>query len=75
MIPEQRLRISAGRFGSSEEMESPMGRPRKNPVKQVTWNGEECDAIESTVKPQGTGGGVYVPADWIGEQVLVIRLE
>lgn len=33
------------------------------------------EILEKTVKAQGTSGRVYVPPDWIGHQVAIIRLD
>lgn len=52
--------------------EKPMGRPRKNPV-QVDDQGNEY--VESVVMAQSNTGRIYVPAEWIGSRVRVIRLD
>jgi len=52
--------------------ETPMGRPRKNPV-QVDENGQEY--FEAVVTAQGTTGRLYPPKAWIGHRVRVIRLD
>jgi len=33
------------------------------------------EAIEKIVKAQGTSGRVYVPVDWVGKRVMIIRLD
>jgi putative transposon-encoded protein len=35
--------------------------------------GEEM--IEKVVKPSGNSGRVYLPPDWVGKQVKIIRIE
>lgn len=32
------------------------------------------EVIEKTVVPWGNGGGVHVPAEWIGEPVKIVRI-
>jgi putative transposon-encoded protein len=31
--------------------------------------------IEKTVKPSGNSGRVYLPFDWVGHQVKIIRID
>ena len=52
--------------------ETPMGRPRKNPV-QVDDQGNEY--VEGVVKPQSNTGAAYVPRDWCGHRVRVTRID
>ena len=52
--------------------ETPMGRPRKNPV-QVDENGQEY--FEAVVTAQGTTGRLYPPKAWIGHRVRVTRID
>lgn len=33
------------------------------------------EILEKTVKAQGTSGRVYVPPDWIGHRVAIVRLD
>jgi hypothetical protein len=35
--------------------------------------GEEM--IEKEVKPRGNTGGVYLPSDWVGKLVKIIRID
>lgn len=35
--------------------------------------GEEM--IEKQVKPRGNAGGVYLPSDWVGKLVKIIRVD
>jgi len=46
---------------------------RKSFPHTISLTGYEM--IEKVVKARGTSGGIYVPPDWIGKTVAVIRLE
>lgn len=55
--------------GPSSENEA---RAARNMVKLEIF-GEEM--LEKWVKPSGTSGKIYLPPDWIGRWVKVIRVE
>lgn len=40
---------------------------------QFTFEGKE--ALTKQVKKTGTGAHVFVPKDWLGEQVAIVRLD
>lgn len=56
----------------------------ENQMQTLTYTASEFELLNNTgvddghlkvAKAQGTSGGVYVPASWIGDPVLVIRLK
>jgi putative transposon-encoded protein len=51
-----------------------VSRMDKNPLPNVKFEvfGEEM--IEKEVKQSGNNGRVYLPPDWIGKQVQIIRI-
>lgn len=55
--------------------EKPMGRPRKDPVTIIEYNGERKESIEVIVMAQSTTGRIYTPKDWIGHKVLCILVD
>ena len=52
--------------------ETPMGRPRKNPVLTDDQGNEYFEAV---VAAQGTTGRLYPPRDWVGHRVRVTRMD
>ena len=59
--------IKAADLRDTEERESP-----KNKVKFEIY-GEEM--IEKKVKSSGNSGRVYLPPNWVGHQVKIIRID
>jgi putative transposon-encoded protein len=55
---------------SSNEYHSPA--PNQNKVKFEIW-GEEM--IEKKVKLSGNSGRVYLPPNWVGHDVKIIRID
>jgi len=47
--------------------------PGKSPKTKFGVFGEEM--IEKEVKPSGTTGRVYLPPDWVGKHVKIIRID
>ena len=47
--------------------------PGKLPMAKLTVFGEEV--IEKEVKPGGNAGRVYLPLDWVGKLVKIIRTD
>jgi putative transposon-encoded protein len=47
--------------------------PGKFPMAKLTVFGEEV--IEKEVKPGGNAGRVYLPLDWVGKLVKIIRTD
>ena len=50
-----------------------LAMPKKVTVSKFEVFGEEM--IEKEVKPSGSSGRVYLPPNWIGKHVKIIRLE
>ncbi len=47
--------------------------PGKSPKAKFSVFGEQL--IEKEVKPAGNSGRVYLPLDWVGKQVKIIRID
>ena len=47
--------------------------PGKSPKSKISVFGEEM--IEKEVKPRGNTGRVYLPSDWVGKLVKIIRID
>ena len=47
--------------------------PGKSPKARFGVFGEEM--IEKEVKPAGNSGRIYLPLDWVGKQVKIIRID
>jgi len=56
-----------------KEISAKPEEPGKSPRAKFRVFGEEI--IEKEVKPCGNTGRVYLPLDWVGKHVKVIRLE
>ena len=50
-----------------------LAMPKKIVASKFEVFGEEM--IEKEVKPSGTSGRVYLPPNWIGKHVKIIRLD
>jgi hypothetical protein len=54
-----------------------IGQKPKGPGRSVKVKfglfGEEM--IEKEVKPRGSAGGVYLPSDWVGKLVKIVRID
>jgi putative transposon-encoded protein len=60
------------RNGSPEPLEPRPESSPKTKAKFEVW-GEEM--IEKEVKQSGNSGRVYLPPEWVGKQVKIIRLD
>jgi len=49
---------------------SDRGKPRRT---KISVFGEEM--IEKEVRPRGTAGRVYLPRDWVGKHVKIVRID
>lgn len=47
--------------------------PQQPPKVKFGLFGEEM--IEKQVKPRGNTGGVYLPSEWVGKRVKIIRID
>ncbi len=47
--------------------------PAKTPQARFKVFGEEI--IQKEVKPSGNSGRIYLPLDWVGKRVKVIRID
>ena len=47
--------------------------PGKSPKAKFGVFGKEM--IEKEVKPSGNSGRVYLPSDWVGKHVKIIRID
>jgi len=47
--------------------------PKKVAASKFEIFGQEM--IEKEVKPSGSSGRIYLPPDWIGKRVKIIRLD
>lgn len=47
--------------------------PARSPKTKFEAFGEEM--IEKEVKPSGNSGRVYLPQDWVGKHVKIIRID
>ena len=56
-----------------KEMSAKPQDPGKSPKAKFAVFGEEM--IEKEVKPSGNSGRVYLPLDWVGKQVKIIRVD
>jgi hypothetical protein len=59
-------------MGLKEISGKPKG-PVKSPKAKFGVFGEEM--IEKEVKPSGNTGRVYLPLDWVGKHVKIIRID
>lgn len=50
-----------------------MRHMERNPPSKFEVYGQEM--IEKTVKQSGNSGRIYLPPDWIGKMVKIIRVE
>ena len=60
------------KVGSKEIIGNPEGSG-KSPKPKFRVLGEEM--IEKEVKPSGNSGRVYLPLNWVGKQVKIIRID
>ena len=58
---------------SRKEISGKPEDPRKPPKAKFGVFGEEI--IEKEVKPAGNSGRVYLPLDWVGKLVKIIRID
>lgn len=52
-----------------------MAKEQTSSEKPMRVEVEGFEAIEKTVKPGGNSGRIYVPSDWNGCRVKIIRLD
>jgi putative transposon-encoded protein len=53
---------------------APPSRPAKSvATAQFTVQGHEM--VEKEVKPAGNSGRIYLPPDWIGKRVKIVRMD
>ena len=57
----------------SKEVNGRPGFPGKSPKAKFGVFGKEM--IEKEVKPSGNSGRVYLPSDWVGKHVKIIRID
>ena len=51
------------------------GRPSKNDYPKAKFEVYGEEMIEKEVKQSGNSGRVYLPPEWIGKQVKIIRID
>lgn len=56
-----------------KEISGKPGEPGKPPKAKISFFGEEM--IEKEVKPRGNTGRVYLPPNWVGKLVKIIRID
>jgi hypothetical protein len=57
----------------SKEISGRQEDPGKCPKPKLGVFGVEM--IEKEVKPRGTAGRIYLPSDWVGKLVKIIRID
>jgi hypothetical protein len=65
--------IALKRQTAPRSTDKKMGVLRKTPKAKFGVFGEEM--IEKEVKPAGNSGRVYLPLDWVGKHVKIIRID
>ena len=61
------------RAGGLDEISRKPEDRGKSPTVKVTVFGEEI--IEKEVKPGGNAGRIYLPPDWVGKLVKIVRID
>jgi hypothetical protein len=56
-----------------KEISGKPDNPGKSPKAKFGVFGKEM--IEKKVKPSGNSGRVYLPSDWVGKHVKIIRID
>ena len=70
--PEENMIALRGKMGLKEISGKP-DNPGKSPKAKFGVFGEEM--IEKEVKRSGNTGRVYLPLDWVGKNVKIIRVD
>ena len=58
-----------------EDEKSPERRPQERPQSRVKFEVYGEEMIEKKVKSSGNSGRVYLPPNWVGHQVKIIRID
>lgn len=56
-----------------KEIKGKLKDPGKSPKAKFRVSGEEM--IEKEVKPSGNTGRIYLPLDWVGKHVKIVRID
>ena len=59
----------------SEDEKSPENRAPQRPQSRVKFEVYGEEMIEKKVKSSGNSGRVYLPPNWVGHQVKIIRID
>jgi len=70
--PEENMVALKKKIGLMEISGNP-DNPGKSPRARFGVFGKEM--IERKVKPSGNSGRVYLPSDWVGKHVKIIRID
>ena len=69
---QSKLKVSMAQDDKNAESKKPVAELTSNKVKFEIY-GEEM--IEKKVKSSGNSGRVYLPPNWVGHQVKIIRID
>lgn len=58
-----------------DQNEPPASQKADPPAEQVKFTVYGRVMIEKTVKPSGNSGRVYLPPEWVGAKIKVIRIK
>lgn len=58
-----------------EEEKIPENRTQERPPSRVKFEVYGEEMIEKMVKSSGNSGRVYLPPNWVGHQVKIIRID
>jgi len=58
-----------------EDEKSPDSRAQERPPSRVKFEVYGEEMIEKKVKSSGNSGRVYLPPNWVGHQVKIIRID
>jgi len=59
----------------SVEEKNPESRAQERPQSRVKFEVYGEEMIEKIVKSSGNSGRVYLPPNWVGHQVKIIRID
>ena len=59
----------------SEDEKIPENRAQQKPQNRVKFEVYGEEMIEKKVKSSGNSGRVYLPPNWVGHQVKIIRID
>ena len=59
----------------SEDEKIPENRAQQSPQSRVKFEVYGEEMIEKKVKSSGNSGRVYLPPNWVGHQVKIIRID